>query len=70
MRVFGIVLIVTGILMMVFNGFNFTTEKEIADLGPIEINKKESKTVVWPTYAGIAVLVAGIAAIAIGGKKS
>lgn len=64
MKIIGIILIAAGILMLVFRGFNFTQEKEIVDIGPIEISKKENKTVVWPTYAGVIALVAGVALIA------
>ena len=36
----GIVLVVIGALMVVYNGFNYVTEKKVVDIGPIEINKK------------------------------
>lgn len=68
MRVLGIVLIVVGILMIVFTGFNFSTEKKVADIGPVEINKQENHHIGWPTYAGGIILLAG-AAIAITAKK-
>jgi drug/metabolite transporter (DMT)-like permease len=60
MKILGIILIVAGILMAVFRGVSFTHEKEVADIGPIELNKKERETVAWPTYAGIAVAVCGV----------
>ena len=60
MKVFAIILIVIGIVMMVFRSFNFTQEKKVADVGPLEINKQEEKTVNWPLYAGIVVTAAGV----------
>ena len=60
MKGLGIVLIVVGIVMMVFRSINFTQEKKVADLGPIEINKQEEKTVNWPLYAGIVVTAVGV----------
>ena len=63
MKIFGIVLIAAGILMLVFRGFNFTQEKKVVDLGPLEVNKKENKTVAWPMYAGVIAVVAGIALV-------
>ena len=60
MKNLGIVLIVAGILMLIFRGINFTQEKEVVDIGAVEINKKENKTVAWPMYAGVAALVAGV----------
>lgn len=69
MRVFGIILIVAGILMFLFNGFNYKTEKRVADIGPIKIDKTENHTIGWPVYAGAVTLIAGIAVLLVGGKK-
>ena len=60
MKGLGIVLVIIGIVMMVFRSINFTQEKKVADIGPLEINKQEQKTVNWPLYAGIVVTVAGV----------
>lgn len=69
MRIFGIVLIVVGILMLVFTGFNFQTEKTVLDAGPLEIKKKENNHVGWPAYAGGIAVVAGIGVLVAGRKK-
>ena len=69
MKILGIVLIAAGILMLVFRGFNFTQEKKVLDIGPIEINKKEKKSIEWPIYGGVIALVAGVALV-ISDKKS
>ena len=70
MKIFGIILIAAGILMLVLKGFNFTQEKKVVDIGPLEINTKEKKTVTWPTYAGVIALVAGVALVALDRKKT
>lgn len=69
MRVFGIILIVAGVLMLIFNGFSFKTKKEIVDIGPLEVNKTEDKQVGWPSYVGALVTVAGIGILLIGRKE-
>ncbi len=69
MKIAGIVLIVIGILMFVFNSISFKEKKEVADVGPIEINKTETKTLGWPIYAGGIVIVAGIVLIVADSKK-
>jgi hypothetical protein len=69
MRVFGIILVIAGILMVIFNGVNFQTEKKVADIGPVEINKKENKHIGWPAYAGGLAALAGIALL-IGSRKN
>jgi len=60
MKGLGIVLIIVGIIMMVFRSINFTQEKKVVDLGPLEVNKKENKTINWPLYAGAVVTIAGV----------
>lgn len=69
MKAIGIVLIVIGIVMMVFRSFNFTSEKKVADIGPLKINKEENHTVNWPLYAGIVVTVAGVVVLVVGSKN-
>lgn len=70
MKPFGIILIAAGILMLVFGNISFTTEKKVVDIGPVEINKKEKKTIDWPNYAGVVALVGGIVVLVVGNKKS
>ncbi|SEW37313.1 hypothetical protein SAMN05428988_4644 [Chitinophaga sp. YR573] len=60
MKTLGFILLIAGIVMIVIRGFSVTTEKKVVDLGPVEINKKESKWIGWPTYAGGAVAVLGL----------
>jgi drug/metabolite transporter (DMT)-like permease len=69
MKIAGIILIVAGVLMFIFRGVNFTQEKKVIDLGSVEVNKEEKKTIAWPTYAGIIAVVGGIVLVAIDRKK-
>ena len=69
MKIVGILLIVAGILMLVFGNVTFSKKKKVADVGPVEINKKEKKAIAWPNYAGPIIVVAGIAILAVSGNK-
>jgi hypothetical protein len=69
MKIAGIILIAVGILMFVFNTISFKEKKEVADIGPIEINKTETKTLGWPVYAGGIVIGAGVVLLIAGAKK-
>ena len=69
MRTAGIVLIVIGIAMLIFRGFSVQTEKEVVDLGPLEVNKKENKWIGWPVYAGAIAIVAGVIMVVAERKK-
>jgi hypothetical protein len=59
MKSFGIILIVLGIAMMIIKGISVTTEKNVVDLGPVKIDRKENKWIGWPTYAGAVLAVVG-----------
>ncbi len=69
MKTVGIILIVLGVLMLVYKGFNVQTEKKLVDIGPVEVNKKENKWVGWPTYGGAIAIAAGILLIVADKKK-
>ncbi len=70
MKAIGIVLIVAGILMFVFGKISFTKQEKVVDLGPIEINKQDKKTLRWPDYAGGIAVLAGVAILVIGRKNN
>ena len=59
MKSLGIALIVIGIVMMVIRGISIPTEKNVVDLGPVKIDKKENKWIGWPTYAGGVLAIVG-----------
>lgn len=65
----GIVLIVIGIIMLAYTGFNYVTTEKVADIGPIEINAQKKHTVKWPPIVGLGLIVGGIAVIAIDRKR-
>jgi uncharacterized membrane protein len=70
MKTLGIILIILGIAMIIIRQINFTTEKKVADLGPIELNKKEKKKVDWPVYAGIGVAACGVVVLIASSRKT
>lgn len=59
--VFGIVLVVVGILALAYQGFNYTVPKKAVDLGPIQITKDERHTIPLPPLLGALALIGGIA---------
>jgi hypothetical protein len=69
MKALSIILIVAGILMLVFGNVSFTKEKKVVGIGPLEINKKEKKTIAWPNYAGGITILAGVIVLIAGGNK-
>lgn len=70
MKTFGIILIIAGIAMLVFRGFNVQTERKVVDIGPVEINKKENNWIGWPTYSGAVAVIGGVFLLVAARKKS
>ena len=66
----GLVLIIIGIIMVVFSGFNFMTEEKVVDAGPLHISKEKNHTVQWPPVAGGVLIAAGIIVLVAGKKKT
>ncbi|MDQ6625618.1 MAG: DUF3185 domain-containing protein [Verrucomicrobiota bacterium] len=69
--VLGIVLIAIGILALAYGGYSsFTTKKNVAKLGPLEINKQDEHRVpVGPIVGGVC-LAGGIIMVLAGGRKA
>lgn len=70
MKTLGILLIVIGGIMTVFTGFNLITKEEVADVGPIEINKTEKTPIYWSPITGALLLVAGVVIVATSRRSS
>lgn len=70
MKTAGIALIIIGILMIAYTGFNYVTTEKVVDLGPIQINQKKSHPIQWSPIVGGVFLVGGIIIIAIDKRKS
>jgi drug/metabolite transporter (DMT)-like permease len=69
-KTIGIVLIILGIIMVLYNSFNFTTTEKVVDIGPIEINKEVNHPMAWSPIIGIVLAVGGVVLIVTSNKKS
>ena len=60
MKPLGVVLIVLGVLALVYQGFSYTTQKKVLDMGPIQATKQEHHTVPFPPILGALALIGGV----------
>lgn len=67
--VIGILLIVLGIAGFAVGGFTFTHEKKDVDLGPVQIQHQETRTVPISPILSTLVLAGGVALVAVGAKS-
>jgi hypothetical protein len=61
MKIFGIILIVLGVIGIGWGGFSYTTEKKLLDVGPIHATREQSHSVPIPPIAGGVALIGGVA---------
>jgi hypothetical protein len=59
-RVIGIILVVVGVIMIAYTGFNYVTTETLVDVGPIQIETEKNNFVKLSPIVGGVALVAGI----------
>jgi len=67
--VIGIILIVLGALALAYQGFSYTTEEKIADIGPIEASAEKEESVSIPPILGGVALAGGIVLVLVGIRR-
>jgi uncharacterized membrane protein len=66
----GLLLVVLGALVIAYQGFNYTHQEKILDVGPIHATAEEHDRVSIPPVLGGLALVGGIALLVVGAKKN
>lgn len=57
-KTIGIVLLIIGIIMLVYTGFNYVTTETVVDLGPLQIEAEKNNFVrLSPIIGGILAIV-------------
>ena len=70
MKSIGIVLIVLGLLALVYQGVTYTQRETVIDIGPIHATADQEKTLPLPPIVGVVAVVAGVALLVAGKKRS
>jgi hypothetical protein len=70
MKISGIVLIVLGLAGFFTGGFSFTQETTKAQIGPLQLNVQEQKSIGIPEWLSIGAVVAGGLLLALGFRKA
>jgi hypothetical protein len=68
-KTIGIIIMVIGLVMTLYTGFNYVTREKVVDIGNIEITADKDKTVSWGPFLGIGVIVIGGVVFLAGRKK-
>ena len=67
---FGVVLIVLGLMALVYQGVNYTSRETVLDIGPLHATAERQKTLPLPPVFGIAALVGGLVLVVAGNRKA
>jgi hypothetical protein len=67
---FGILLVVLGALALAYQGFTYTRQEKVLDVGPIHATAERHERVSIPPLLGGLALVGGVALLIVGAKRS
>jgi uncharacterized membrane protein len=70
MKLFGIAMIILGLIMVIWTGFTYTKKEKIIDAGPLQVSADREKSVNWPPYVGGILLIGGIVIVVTSKKNS
>jgi hypothetical protein len=59
-KTIAIALMIIGLMMISYTGFDFITTDKVATIGSIKIEKEKSHFVQWSPYIGTALLLGGV----------
>jgi hypothetical protein len=68
-KLIAILLILGGIAALATPYFTYTEKERVVDVGPIEIDKEETKTIPIPQIAAVAAIIIGIGMLAMGSRS-
>jgi uncharacterized membrane protein YidH (DUF202 family) len=69
-KTIGFGLIIIGILLLIYTGFNYVTTEKVVDLGAIKIEKEKNHPVQWSPWIGVVLVIGGFAVVALDKKLS
>jgi drug/metabolite transporter (DMT)-like permease len=61
--ILGIALIAIGLLALAYQGFSYTTQKKVVDIGPIQATKEEHHAIPLPPILGALALLGGVVVV-------
>jgi drug/metabolite transporter (DMT)-like permease len=64
----GILLIVLGVLALVYQGINYTRQKQVLDVGSIHLTAETHERIPLPPILGGLALVGGVVLLVVGAK--
>ena len=65
----GILLVVVGALLLVYQGINYTRQKNVLDVGSVHVTADTHERIPVPPIVGGLALVGGVVLLAVGARS-
>jgi hypothetical protein len=65
----GLIILIVGLAITLFTGFNYITREKVVDLGELEITANKRHNVTWSPLIGVAVMAVGAGVYLVGHNK-
>lgn len=69
LSIFGIILIIIGILGFVFPRITYTEEVAVLGIGPLQVQAEQERTIAIPDIAAGMAVLAGIVIVVVGARN-
>lgn len=64
MRILGVILIIVGVVGFLVTGGSYTTSEEVLDVGPLQLEREEERSLpITPLASGILVVAGGVVTV-------
>jgi len=70
MKKAGIIIMVIGLVMAIYTGFNYVTREKVVDIGELEITANKKNRVDWSPVVGLVVIAVGAGIFFMSNKRS
>lgn len=67
--ILGIILIVLGTAGLIWGGIDLTMDRQVAEVGPVEVEAETTERVAIPFWAAGAIFAGGLVLVGIGSRK-
>ena len=68
--IIGIILIVLGVLGLIYGGINYTSSKNVVDMGSMHLQVDQKNQIPLSPIAGAAAVAVGVILILVGRRRS
>lgn len=70
MVLIGALLAILGVAALAFGQVRYTDTEPVVKAGPLQVDKKESHVISFPTVGGVILLVAGLGFVFVGMRRN